>query len=278
MAWLDVDKAKLVQHPLPGGGVALAADDERVYVAGTDGHVHQGPRRGGALRPVTKAPLDPPPRALALASEDRLAVVSGAELVVLSRKDGGELQRLPLPASGTALAADPSGTWLVAGAQNGSLAVFECEDKDAFVASEDAKLHDGGVTALLFERGELRVLSIGADQKLLTTHVRGELESEDRGGRHMHDERTPALADGPGERFYTAGDDATVRSWTRGPGRQRPARVSAAKAVALAVVEHHGRPHLALAGRDGALRLLPLDAGGKVGEPAAVFHGALARA
>ena len=62
------------------------------------------------------------------------------------------------------------------------VAVFECETEAAeFRPSDSAPLHEAAVTALLFEADELRFLSAGADQKLLSTHARGRLEAEDRG-------------------------------------------------------------------------------------------------
>ena len=59
------------------------------------------------------------------------------------------------------------------GTAKGNVSVFDGEDKSEFLISESDKLHDGAVTALLFEPDELRFLSAGADQKLLSTHARG---------------------------------------------------------------------------------------------------------
>jgi len=91
------------------------------------------------------------------------------------------LQTLTLPDAGSALAADPGGQWLAAGTSKGVVAVFDGEGKDDFQLSESAKLHDGLVTVLLFEPEELRFLSAGADNKLLSTHARGKLEPHHAG-------------------------------------------------------------------------------------------------
>ena len=75
------------------------------------------------------------------------------------------------------MAADPTGQWLAVGTAKGTVAVFECETAAAeFRLSDSAPLHEAAVTALLFEADELRFLSAGADQKLLSTHARGRLE------------------------------------------------------------------------------------------------------
>jgi ParB family chromosome partitioning protein len=187
---LNLDSGELQTAPLGGGAVALVADDNNLYLAGTDGHLY----RAGLDAKAAKAlgpKLDPAPVALALAAKDRLAVVCGKELVIVARKDGKELQRLPLNEFGTAIASDPSGVWLVVGGDRGALSVFDCEDKDKFFAAESKKLHEGAITGLLFEPEELRVMSVGADNRLLLTHVRGQLEAEDRGGKNGHTDRTP---------------------------------------------------------------------------------------
>src|SRR5206468_11751294 len=108
------------------------------------------------------------------------------------------LQALGLPEAATCLAADPTGQWLAAGTVRGTVAVFECETAPAeFRLSDAAPLHEATVTALLFEADELRFLSAGADQKLLSTHARGRLEAEDRGRGATHDQPITALVAGP---------------------------------------------------------------------------------
>ncbi len=274
---IDVDKGELDSAALPAGGAALVMDDAQIYVAGTDGRVHRGARTGGALSPLGEA-LNPAPRALALLSKDRLGALCGAEIVVLSRKDGAVSQRLALGEEGSVLAADPSGAWLVAGTTLGTLVVFDAERGQDFNESERKKIHEGAVTALCFEPAELRVLSSGVDVKVLSTHVRGRLEPEDRGGKAAHDGAVRAVLFGAGERFYTAGKDATLKVWEAGTSKRRPATVKdgVPVTVALAQVELKGRPHLAIAGEDATIRLFALDAAGKVGDPIRTFTGALA--
>src|SRR5690349_8132477 len=140
--------------------------------------------------------LDPAPTALAALSEGRLAAISGASIVILDREKGKRLQTLPLADAGTALAADASGAWLVAGTARGTIAVFDGEERRDFIGAASKKIHEGAVTALLFDPDELRVYSAGSDNRLLLTHVRGELEPEDRAGGAAHDAPPQALCAG----------------------------------------------------------------------------------
>lgn len=272
---LNLDAGELQAAPLAGGAVALIADDSHLYLAGTDGHIYRAGLDAKAAKPLG-AKLEPAPVALALAAKDRLAAVCGKELVIVARKDGKELQRLPLGEFGTAIASDPAGVWLAVGGDRGALSVFDCEDKDKFFAAESKKLHEGAITGLLFEPEELRVMSVGADNRLLATHVRGQLEAEDRGGKNGHSERSTALIAGVADKFYTAGRDATIKTWTRGSGQRRPStqKEGLAKIAALTLAEFKGRPCLVAACEDQTLRVFPVDAGGKVGDRAQLFHGA----
>ena len=272
---LNLDSGELTTGPLGGGATAILSDDTHVWLAGTDGHIYKADLIKGAPKPLGPK-LEPAPTALAFASKDRLAAVCGKELVIVGRGDGKEIQRLTLGEFGVSIASDPNGVWLVVGGDRGTLSVFDCEDKAKFFAAESKKLHEGAITGLMFEPEELRVTSVGADNKLLTTHVRGELEAEDRGGKNGHSDRTTALIPGIADKFYTAGLDATIKTWTRGSGQRRPStqKEGLPKVLALTIADFKGRPHLVAACKDNTLRLFPVDAGGKVGDRVQIFHGA----
>ena len=276
---LDLDKGDLATDALPGGGQAIVADETHVYVAGTDGAIHKGPIEGGKLSPIG-GKLSPAPTALALLEGSRLAALAGAEIVIVDRESGAAKQRLKLPDDGSAIASDASGRWLAAGTSRGVLAVFDAEERDEFLAGESKKLHEGAIGALLFDPDELRVYSTGSDGRLLLTHVRGALEPDDRTGGAGHDGLVTAIAIGPEEKLYTAGRDGTLKTWARGATKRRPSTIKdgVPSAVAMARVEHKGRPHLAVVGEDRTIRLFPMDAGGKLGERALTFHDAYARA
>ncbi|MEP7125001.1 MAG: HEAT repeat domain-containing protein, partial [Byssovorax sp.] len=275
---LDLDKGDLDEDALPGGAVAIVEADGLVFVAGTDGKIHRGKADGGELTPLGEA-FDPAPIALAVLSEGRLAVLSGASIVIVDRAKGKRLQALPLADPGAALAADASGAWLVAGTQRGTIAVFDGEDRRDFIGSASKKIHEGAVTALLFDPDELRVYSAGSDHKLLLTHVRGELEPEDRAGGAAHDAAPTAIGLGVEDKLYTGARDGTIKTWTRGP-KKRPSTLKdgVGNAVALLRVEHKGRAHLALLAEDATIRLFPLDAGGKVNERSQIVRDAYALA
>ena len=272
---LNLDTGELVSGELPAGAVALAADDAHVFVAGSDGQVYKAGLDKGEPRPLGPK-FDPPPVALAPAAGGRLAVVAGKQLVIVARKDGKELQRIELAEFATAIAADPSGTWLVVGSDRGTLSVFDCENKEAFYAGESKKLHEGAVTALAFEPDDLRVMSAAVDHRLLVTHVRGDLDPEDRGGKNMHGDRTTAIVLGPGDRFYTAALDSTIKQWVRGAGQRKPAtqKDGLAKVACLALGEYKGKTHVVAGCADNTLRLFPIDAEGKLGDRELIYYGA----
>ena len=272
---LNLDTGELVSGELPTGGVALAADDAHVYLAGADGHVYKAGLDKGEPRPLGPK-FDPPPVGVAPVSGGRVVVVAGKQLVILAKKDGKELQRLELGEFATVVAVDPTGTWLVVGGDRGALSVFDCENKEAFYAGESKKLHEGAVTALCFEPDDLRVMSTGVDHKLLLTHVRGDLDPEDRGGKNMHGDRTTAIVLGPGDRFYTSALDSTIKQWVRGAGQRKPAtqKDGLAKVAALALGDYKGKPHVVAACADNTLRLFPIDAEGKLGDRELIYYGA----
>jgi ParB family chromosome partitioning protein len=296
---LDADALTLDLVPLPAGGLALAEDGGTHWIGGSDRQVYEvagdkvralGAASGllssvkarvGALagKPPATPALPTAPTALAPLADGRLAVLAGSEVVILGRVDGKPIQTLELPEPGTCLAADRSGRWLVAGTSGGTVAVFDAEDRPEFVTGEASRLHEGAVTALLFEPDELRFLSAGADLKLLSTHARGKLEPEDKGRANSHADVVTSLIWGPGDRLYSGSRDGTIKSWPR-VGAVKPATIKdgVGRVVALALVRVHDRPRLVAACDDNTLRVFPTDAAGKVGELSHKVHDAYARA
>jgi ParB family chromosome partitioning protein len=270
---LDVEKLTLEAGPLPAGGQALVATAEGLWVAGSDSRLYHLPAAKGT--PAARGPQLPAPAvALAPLAGDRLAAATGPQVMVLGRGDGTVLQTLELPEAATCLAADPTGQWLAVGTDKGTVAVFECETERDFRPSDSAVLHEAAVTALLFEPDELRFLSAGADQKLLSTHARGRLEAEDRGRGANHTEPITALIAGTAGRFLTGSSDSTLKSWPRGKGA-RPVTLKdgVGKVVALAVVPVLGKPQVVAACHDNSLRFFQLDDEGKFGDGMVFVHG-----
>jgi ParB family chromosome partitioning protein len=271
---LQAEKITLTETALPAGGVAMLVIGEDLWISGSDNHVYHLPAKGKA--PVAlAAKFTAPPLALAPLAGDRLAVATGAEVAVLSRNDGKMLQKLALPENVSALASDPSGQWLVVGTVKGTVAVFECETAPTeFRPSDSAPLHDGVVTAVLFEKEELRFFSAGADQKLLSTHARGKLEAEDRGRGANHEQPITALIHGPVNRFLTGSQDKSLKSWPPGRGT-RPVTLKdgVGKVVGLSVVQVHGQPQVAAACDDNTLRFFKFDEEGKFGDATETVHG-----
>lgn len=274
---VDCEKLELEQTGLPSGGRALAVDGDKFWIASGDNQIVRGDAKSATPWGVE---LDFDVVGLAVLSGDRLAVLAGAEVVIVDRKKKKTVsQTLELPETGTALAADPTGNWLAVGTQRGNVSVFQAEEQEQFLLSEMEKLHEGAVTAMLFEPEELRILSAGMDQKLLLTHARGSLEPEDRGRGGTHDDKVTALVHVPGERFVSGSADKSLKTWTLSGGA-RPATLSdgVAAVVDVALVEIHQRTHIVAACADNTLRFWLLDAAGKFGQATHKLHDAYAAA
>jgi len=272
---LDIDSGGWKLDRLPIGATALAADDEYLYIAGSDKQLHRGGADGGLLSPIGPA-LSTVPRGLVLLAGGRLATIDGATLWIAAR-DGEIQQQIPLAAEGSALAASADGTWLVVGTKGGDIAVYTVEERQDFALSATARMHQGAVSGLAFEPDELRFLSAGADGTLLSTHARGVLEPEDRGAGHLSRPSIILLAAGtPGDRFYTGSADRDLKAWERG-SKRKPATLGdgVGATTALTVVELLGRPHLAQACEDCSVRLYPLDEKGRLDERARIYRGAV---
>lgn len=271
---LGDDRPRSEAEEFPGG-LAIVADGEGVWIAGADGQVYRA-SNGGKPQPVGPK-FGGPPKALALLSDDRLGVLVDREVKILARKDGKVRQSLELPGPGSAVACDPAGRWMAVGTTDGLVAIFESETSPDFVAGDSARLHEGEVTAILFERDDLRFFSAGADLKLLTTHARGKLEPEDKGRSNNHADRVTAMIWGPEDRLLTGSLDGTLKSWPRAGGvKPTTQKDGVVGVVAFALIKRHGRDHLVVGGVDDTLRTFAIDAAGK---PAALLlrgRGAMA--
>ncbi len=269
---LHPEKLTLTERALPAGGHSLLATTEGLWVGGSDGRIYHLGAKGAAKArgPQLTAPLV----ALAAVAGDRLAVASGPRVTVLARGDGKQLQELELPDAVTCLATDPTGQWLAVGTAKGTVAVFECETAPEFRLSDSAALHEAAVTALWFEADDLRFISAGADQKLLSTHARGRLEAEDRGKGANHTKPVTAIVSGPAGRFLTGSSDGSLKSWPPGKGGRPVTLKDVGSVMALAVVPVQGKPHVVAACDNNTLGFFALDEEGKFGEAAARVHGA----
>ncbi|MDF1660140.1 MAG: HEAT repeat domain-containing protein [Planctomycetota bacterium] len=281
---LNSTTAKLAAIKLHGGsGKALSITDKELFIANVEDSLERfrfdtekvepfGPALGGAVM------------GLASVAKNRLAVLAGSDLVILSKESGAELQRFDIGEECHSIAVNPDGQWLAVGSNLGTVAIFECENKDDFVKGDAQKLHEGAVKAMIFDREELRLLSTGSDCKLKMTHVRGRLDPEDRGGKSNHEQPAVRLIDGPmaGPEgvFYSGGTDKTFKAWPAGLNKKRPftMRDGVGVVVDMALVEHKKRPHLVVASNDATLRFWELEDTGRPKERVLICRGAMARA
>jgi ParB family chromosome partitioning protein len=275
---LNLQEMTLAEDPLPGGGVAIARRDKTLWIAGGDRRIYTAPLEKGKPKAVGPE-LPAPARALAPLANGRIGVMVGSEVLILDETSGKVLQTLVLAGGevGTALAADPSGTWFAAGTERGTVAAFSAEGEQEFKPGDATKLHEGAVTALLFEPEDLRFLSAGADNRILSTLARGKLEPEDKGRGNVHGDQVAAMIWGPADRLLTGGRDKLVKSWPR-VGFVKPSGIAVGTVVALAVGEIGHKPHLVVACDDNAFRLYPLDEAGRPGELSHRIYDAYAHA
>ncbi|MDJ0837776.1 MAG: HEAT repeat domain-containing protein [Acidobacteriota bacterium] len=261
----DLTVNRIWHADFPAGILAMASDDKALYLAGTDRRLYKVDlkeflKNGKSPKPLGDA-QEKDLVGIASAAGDNLAALCGNNLVILSKKNGKESLRFELPEEGTALAANQAGDLLAAGCKNGTVAVFSREQNAEFAQGESAALHRGAVTALLFEPGEPRLYSAGADGVLNHTHVRGALEPERRDSEHSgHKKPIEALFSMGGKRFYSVSADAAVKSWEIGLTRKQPVTLKdAGKGLALGRIQYHERAILVMACIDNTLRFVDLD-------------------
>ncbi len=269
--FLDVDAAQLTTVSYPAGFHDFVVLGKQLFLAGGDDQLLAVV--DGKLS--VRGPLPASVRALAPIRGDRLAVVAGTQLHVVDPASAKLLQTLDLEDAGTYVAVAPTLDWLAVGMENGSVAIFECEAKEAWTCSTAQPLHEGAVHALLFEPHELRLYSAGADNKLLSSHARGVLEPEDRGRGNVHSEPIADLAGWAHERFFSGSRDGTLKAWPLGVAVKPAGQKDAGPVLGLTLHDLHGKPHLVLRCADNSLRIFSLDDQGKIGERTHVFHGAL---
>lgn len=275
----DQEKFEEWQLSSEGGGVALHVSDGKAYIATTDEGIECCDLSSGLSQGFGFS-FGAAPTAMTSLSKDRLAVLCGQEVLILAKNSGQELQRFDLAEECTALASSPNGDWLAVGTITGTLAVFESEKKDQFEPGDKQRIHGGQVTALLFDKDELRVLSAGADAKLFMTHVRGRLDPENRGGQNHHQSETTSLLQGPAQDFYSGSEDKSFKTWPGGLNRKAPYTIKEGlgPVVDMALVQYNGRPHLAVACKDSSLRFWDLEDSGRPKQRVLVLRDAMALA
>ena len=271
---LDPDAADITMDKLPTPAVGFTKDEKNLFILGNDGQIHIGPIQGGKFKSFGEK-FDPKPKKILTLSNEKLAVLGGEKLFILSSKTAKILQELQLPEEASTMATN--GDWIGVGTINGALVVFENENGKKYKQSGAKKIHQGLITSILFEQEELRVLTTSADCSLLMTHVRGELEPEDRGGSSMHKKSIQTMILGLEDKFYTASGDRCVKIWQTGLSKKRSATLQdAGNVVDMCIIEYNEKPHLLLACTDNSLRFCLIDEKGGLETPEFVIRDAYA--
>ena len=197
------------------------------------GSLYEAPSTGGKPKPRGPQVRRRPPTALAPLADGRLAVLVGSR-GRHPRAQGrqGRCRRSTCPSPGPAWRPTrPAAGWRP-GRTRGRSPSSRPRARPSSCPASRRSCTRGPSRALLFEPDELRFLSAGADQKLLSTHARGKLEPEDKGRGNNHTDLVTALIWGPGDRLYSGSRDGTIKSWPRvgrgqagdDQGRRRPGR------------------------------------------------------
>ncbi len=278
---LDGEKLSLQDFPLESGGSCVVADEKCFWVGDAAGNVYHYPLGGKSLSTIA-TDSGATIVAMALLSPGRLAILQPTQVAVYDHASSQVIQTIAFddevnPA--TTLASDPTGAWLALGYKSGHISVYEAEQQEEYLLSETEKLHEGQVTALLFEPEELRFFSTGQDRKFLLTHARGKLEPEDRGRAHGHEKPISAMLLVPGGRVVTGSQDQTCKSWIRSGGTRPVTLDDGMHTVAdLTLATIHDRPNLVAACADNSLRFFLIGADGKFGHATTKAVDAYAKA
>lgn len=271
--FLNAKTLQLKSIPFPCGGLSLTHVDKTFFVGGNDGFIYKIPPKGVPFTigtPFRSTEQEESPdelEGIVPLADGRLAVACGKNCYILSQEDGRILQTFELSSTITAVASDPTGKWLAVGNYNGEISVYQAETQEQFKLSNSELIHSDTVTTIIFDQNELRIYSTGTDLKLYCTYARGVLEAEDRGRSFNHTEPVRASIFAPNGRFYTGGEDKTVKAWPPGVG-SRPVTLSSdlSGVTGLAYLTIEKIPHLAVVCDDSSIRIFELDAEGKFKE------------
>ena len=279
---IDAESNKLTTVDLPSGGRSVCKLGDQFFVGGRDGALYSANSKDKSATAL-KTKIPAAATQIIKLDENLIACVCETAVVMIDAK-GKTAQTIELDLESseiriTSLAANPDGTWLAIGMIDGTVYVYEKEDKSEFEFSESAQLHKGGVTSLLFEPEELRFFSAGFDQKLLITHTRGNLEPEDRGRAHNHKQPVSAMVLASENRFITGSADKTCKTWARS-GATKPATLSdgIVAVTHLATATVHTRSNLVAAQSDNSIRLFLITEDGKFGQPTERYNDGFRRA
>ena len=276
---MDAGKEEAVEIELESPADCVLVAGKSIFVGGRNGSVYTGTTKSRSLKILGSPSKDAVSHLVDLEKQKQIACVSAQTLSILDEKSGDVVQVIETAEKITSIAADPTGNWLAVGLQDGTICVFDREDKAEFELAESEGIHKGPVTSLLFEPEELRFFSAGSDQKLFLTHARGSLEPEDRGRGNSHDNTVTAMINVPGDRIITGSRDKSCKSWARA-GATKPQTLSkeVIAVVDMVLVKVHRRTHIAVVCSDNTIRLVLLESNGRFDELKYKVYDGLGRA
>ncbi|MEY2864320.1 MAG: hypothetical protein RLY58_2027, partial [Pseudomonadota bacterium] len=170
----------------------------------------------------------------------------------------------------TVMAASQDGQWLAVGNDQGDISTYQ-PIAGQLQQSASATIHQGAVTALVFEPHQQRFFSAGADQKLYSTHAQGELQALDKGKNSNHSGVINALWCA-GDRLYSGADDQSVKAWLLTGGQPSTCKQGLVKVTHLAVLHSEDQPFVLAVGQDQSLRAIRMNTDGKLGDVEWVIH------
>lgn len=247
---LNPDSGSFEAYNLPCSATDAIMHDGNVLAVGTDGYIHQLNTKTLKLKSL-KHHLPNASKIVAL-NKKEFAVLCENTIFIVSAT--AILAQIDLEQKSSHLVTSPDGKWLVVGNAAGELTVFSREDSDNFVFSSIKKIHNGAISTLVFDRDELRVLSSGNDYKLFMTHIRGELEPEDKSEASakaainnivIHDNKC-----------YATDKKGNIKVWEK--GKKRFSTINFAKSTALTFAEWKDKLHLVVAKENGSIAFIPL--------------------
>ncbi|BBM84584.1 HEAT repeat domain-containing protein [Candidatus Uabimicrobium amorphum] len=250
---IDPDSGSFDAYDLPCSATDAMIHGDDMFVTGTDGYLHRWSTK--TLKSKSLETHFPTASKIVYLNKKEFAVLCEKTIFIVSTKKAAILSQINLEQKSSHLVASPDGKWLVVGNSVGELTVFTREDSTDFEFSSIKKIHNGAISALVFDPDELRVISSGNDYKLFMTHVRGELEPEDKSESSAKAAlNNIVVRDG---KCYGSDTQGNIKVWEK--GKKRFSTIRCAKSTALAFCNWKDKPHFVVAKKNGDLAFLPLE-------------------